>query len=222
MATVPLVGEKRTLLEQVSWKDYEELLKSWADRPVRMTYDRGKLEIMCPQLAHEQYGGLIGRMVETFTLARKVALHTGGSTTFKQQAKQKGLEPDRCYWVQSEPRMRSRKEFDIENDPPPDLAVEVDITSSSIDRMSIYADLGVPEVWRFDGQTLSINLLREGQYESVESGLALPELTCEVVTRFLRRSDEVGETELLLEFLDWARQESKPAKPARKPRRRPR
>src|SRR5262249_24348356 len=188
----------RSLLEWVSWEAYEALLKSWADLPVRMTYDRGQLEIMAPMLSHEQFGNLIAQMIEAFTLELRIPRHSGGSTTFKREAKKRGLEPDKCYWIQNEPRMRSRKDFDPTIDPPPDLAIEVDITSSSLDRMGIYADLGVPEVWRFDGEHLTINLLRQGRYEQAELSLALPALTPEVVLRFLRLSDEMGETEVML------------------------
>jgi Uma2 family endonuclease len=222
MATVSLVGEERFLLERVSWEAYEALLKSWADLPMRLTYDRGRLEIMSPLLPHEQSKKVIARLVETFTLERRIPLQEGGSTTFRREAKRRGLEPDECYWIQNEPRMRSRTDFDPEKDPPPDLAIEVDISSSSLDRMSIYADLGVPEVWRFDGEAVSIHLLREGSYEQTERSLALPELTPEIVLRFLRRSDEVGKTELMLEFLQWVRATAKGDKPARRSRRPPR
>src|SRR5260370_39130270 len=166
MATVQIVGERRFLFEKVNWEAYEALLKTWQDLPVRMTYDQGRLEIMSPLLSHEQYGSLLAQMVEAFTLELRIPRHTGGSTTFKQEAKERGLEPDECYWIQNEPRMRSRKEFDPDTDPPPDLAIEVDITSSSLDRMSIYADLGVPQVWRFDGDTLTMNLLPKGTYRT--------------------------------------------------------
>jgi Uma2 family endonuclease len=219
MATVQVAAEQRVVLEHVSWEAYEALLKSWADLPVRMTYDQGRLEIMCPQLYHERSRALIVQMVEAFTLERRIPRHTGGSTTFKREAKKRGLEPDGCYWIQNEPRMRSREDFDPEQDPPPDLAIEVDITSSSLDRMSIYADLGVPEIWRFDGTRLSIHLLREGgNYEESERSLALPELTPDVVMRFLAMSAEMGETELLLAFLDWVRLQAKPPRKARRPR----
>src|SRR3954471_141119 len=98
MATVPLAGEQRVLLEGVNWGAYGALLRSWADLPVRLTYDRGRLEIMSPLLSHEQYGTLIAKMVEPFTLERKIPRHTGGSTTFRREAKRRGLEADECYW----------------------------------------------------------------------------------------------------------------------------
>jgi Uma2 family endonuclease len=218
MATVPLVGEERFVLDDVSWEAYEALLRSWASRSKHTTYDRGKLEIMSPLLAHAQFARLLGQMVEAFTLERRIPRHSGRCTTFRKEAEQRGLEPDECYWIQNEERMRSRKEFDPESDPPPDLAIEVDITSSSLPRMSIYADLGVPEVWRFDGTTFTINLLRLGNYEQAERGLALPALTAAVVARFLARSDEVGEMAMMFEFLDWVRAEAATAR-APRPRR---
>lgn len=224
MATVEVLGEQRVMFEEVSWEAYEALVKSWADLPVRMTYDHGRLEIMSPLLPHELYGALIAQIVETFTLEMRIPRCTGGSTTFKRVAKQRGLEPDECYWIQNEPRMRSRKEFDPERDPPPDLAIEVDITRSSLDRMSIYADLGVPEVWRFDGETLTIHVLVKGKrHETSPRSLALPALLPEVVQRFLEESNEMGEVELMRAFLRWVRTEVKgKKKPARKKPPRPR
>ena len=222
MATVQIVGEQRFLFESVNWEAYEALLKSWQDLPVRMTYDRGRLEIMSPLLSHEQFSSLLAQMVWAYTLELRIPRHSGRSTTFKQTAKERGLEPDECYWIQNEPRMRSRKEFDPDKDPPPDLAIEVDITSSSLDRMSIYADLGVPEVWRFDGETLTMNLLRGGNtYRASARSRALPALTPEVLMRFLQMSDGMGETEVLLAFLEWVRTEAKEKTPAPKPRRPP-
>jgi Uma2 family endonuclease len=207
MATVPMVGETRFLIEEVSWEAYEALLKCWASRSKRMTYDRGRLEFMSPLLSHEQYGSLLGRMIWGFAFERRIPVHSGRMVTLKRESMERGLEPDDCFWIQNEPRMRCRKEFDSEEDPPPDLAVEIDITTSSLPRMSIYATLGVPEVWRFDGTTFTINLLREGAYLESERGLALPAMTTEVVTRYLSLSDQVGEVELMAEFIDWIRED---------------
>jgi Uma2 family endonuclease len=180
---------------------------------------------MSPLHSHEQYGKLIGRIVETYSLAKRILLHSGGSTTFKREAKKRGLEPDECYWIQNEPAMRGRKDFDINRDPPPDLAIEVDITRSSLDRMRIYAVLGVPEVWRFNGETLGVHLRRGASgYTESEASVALPDLTPADVMRFLNLSDSMDETNLFLAILDWAREqgEAKPARPRPpKPRRPP-
>lgn len=173
---------------------------------------------MSPLLSHERYRSLIGQMVEAYTLQRRTPRHTGGSTAFKREAKKRGLEADQCYWIQHEPQMRSRKEFDPRLGPPPDLAIEVDITHSSLDRLSIYADLEVPEIWHFDGQAFSILLLREGKYESSDHSAALPELPADVVMRFPSLSDEMGEVEMMAEFVDWVREQNPPPRKARRPR----
>ena len=226
MATVSaLQGEERIVLPAgVSWEAYEALLKSWANRPVRLTYDRGRLEIVSPLHSHEQYGGLIGQLIEMYTLEMNIPRHSGKSTTFRRAARQRGLEPDECYWVQTELLMRGRKEFDFEKDPPPDLAVEVDITSSSLDRMAIYASLGVPEVWRFDGAALTIHLLQaSGAYAPSERSRALPDLPPAELMRFLQLSDEQDETSLIRSFRSWVRKQARAnRKPAAKKPPRPR
>jgi Uma2 family endonuclease len=221
MSTMQIVDEHRVLFEQVSWEAYEALLKSWEERNVRLTYDRGMLEILSPFLGHERPAAIIRQMVHIFTLELSIPLRSGGSTTLRSAAKRRGLDPDKCFWIQNEGRMRLRRDFDLERDPPPDLAIEVDITSSSLDRMSIYADLGVPEVWRFDGETFSIQLLAEGKaFEASDRSPALPLLPPDVVQRFLERSDAMDDTELMVEFLEWIRKEvKKKKKPARKTRR---
>src|SRR5262245_54289430 len=100
--------------------------------PIRLTYDRAKLEIMTLSHGHENYATLIGRLIEALTEELNIPIHSGGSTTFKREAKKRGLEPDECYWIQNERVMRGRKDFEIDTDPPPDLAVEIDIMSSSL------------------------------------------------------------------------------------------
>src|SRR5262249_45118647 len=147
----------RFLVEGVSWASYESLLHDFRERGARMTYDRGRLEFMMPLYPHESYGHLIGRLIEMFAFEMNIPIHGGRSTTLKRELLQHGLEPDESYWIQNEARMRGKKDLDLEADPPPDLAVEIDITSSSLPRMSIYASLSVAEVWRFDGAVVTFH-----------------------------------------------------------------
>jgi Uma2 family endonuclease len=134
-----------------------------------MTYDRGRLEFMMPLHPHESYGHLLGRLIEMFAFEMNIPLHGGRSTTLKRELAQRGLEPDESYWIQNEPRMRGKKDLDLDTDSPPDLAVEIDITSSSLPRMPICADLGALEVWRFDGSALTfLGLQADQQYASLE------------------------------------------------------
>ena len=209
MATVPqILPEQRVLLHNISWQSYENLLKEFGDSPVRLTYDDGELEIMSPSHGHERYAWLIGRLIAVFTEELGIPIHGGKSTTFKRKKTQKGLEPDECYWIQNEPRMRGRNEFDPESDPPPDLVLEIDITSSSLDRMAIYAALGVPEVWRFDGESLEVYSLRARRgYRRQKHSPSLPSLPPTEVVRFLRASESTDETSWIRSFRAWVREQ---------------
>jgi Uma2 family endonuclease len=204
---------ERFLVEGVSWASYESLLRDFRERGPRMTYDRGRLEFMMPLHPHESYGHLIGRLIEMFAFEMNIPIHGGRSTTLRRELAQRGLEPDESYWIQNEPRMRGKKELDLETDPPPDLAIEIDITSSSLPRMSIYASLGVAEVWRFDGSTLTFHGLEAAQqYVSLERSRGFPALTPERVLQFLAQSDRLSEHELMAALIDWVRREVKPKK----------
>lgn len=211
MATVQVSPEQRVLLQNVSWQTYETLLEETASRGIRLTYDHGSLEIMTVSHGHENCGRLLGRFVETLTVELDIPIHSGGSTTFKREAKKRGLEPDECYWIENEQSMRGKKEFDIDSDPPPDLAIEVEVSRSALNRMAIYATLGVLEVWRFDTEELSVWQLRTtGRYMQAEQSRVFPFLPLAEVIRFLRASDTEDETTLVRSFRQWVREELLP------------
>jgi len=204
---------ERFLVEGVSWASYESLLHDFRERGPRMTYDRSQLEFTRPLYPHELNAHLMRRMIDMFTFEMGIPVLGGKSTTLKKELAQRGLEPDESYWIQNEPRMRGKREFDLETDPPPDLAVEIDITSSSLPRMSIYASLGIPEVWRYDGATLTFQGLEPGQqYVLLDHSRALPALTPAVILGFLEESDRLSENELMHALIDWVRREVKPKK----------
>jgi Uma2 family endonuclease len=212
MATVAVTGEQRLLLHDIGWRTYETLLKEFDERPIRLTYDRGSLEIMTLSYGHENYAELLSLFIIVLTEELRVPRHSGGSTTFKREALQRGLEPDRCYWIQNELRMRGKKDFDIETDPPPDLAIEVEISRGALNRMAIYAALGVAEVWRFDGDVLKVHRLEAGQkYAKSDHSPTFPHLPIRELAEFLRASDAQDETSLELSFRAWVRQHVLPA-----------
>jgi Uma2 family endonuclease len=212
MATVAAPVEQRLRLDGVSWQTYENLLKDLEGRRLRVTYDRGSLEIMTLSHGHEYYKMLLGNFICLLTLELGIPIHSGGSTTFRRKARRRGLEPDQCYWVEHEPQMRGKKVFDIAVDPPPDLAIEVDISQSSLPRMAIYATLGIGEVWRYDGQTLRVYHLTTGSKYRVRSESSVfPFLPMNQLTPFLEASNRQDETSLLQSFLAWVRQEVRPA-----------
>src|SRR6266851_39103 len=149
-ATTKPFGES-VILRDVPWRMYGQLLRAFAERPrVRLTYDRGVLEIMSPVLEHDSGSWFVGRLVVTATEELQLSVLGGGSTTFRRRRRRRGLEPDECFWIANEPRMRGKRRVDLRVDPPPDLAIEVDVTRSSMDRMGVYGALCVPEVWRLD------------------------------------------------------------------------
>jgi Uma2 family endonuclease len=196
----------RVVLRGVSWTTYEALIRDLESEPgKRLTYDQGILEIMVPLPPHEGFKKRLGRLVEVITEETETEIRSLGSTTWRRDDLQKGLEADECYYIQHEAAVRGKAEIDLTIDPPPDLAIEVDNTSSSMNRLEIYAALGVPEVWRYDGETLTIYCLGEGSYSTQEASAVLPLLQRSDILRFLQISQTMGETSWVREFRRWVR-----------------
>jgi Uma2 family endonuclease len=197
---------RQLLLDGVSWRTYGRLLRAFDDRHVRLTYDRGDLEIMTLSPEHERFKHLLGLLISILVEELGWNMAGFGSMTFKSTRQRRGLEPDECYWIQNESLVRGKDTIDLQHDPPPDLVCEIDVTHSSLDRLSIYAVLGVPEVWRFNGRQLVAYLLSsEGRYqESAQSG-AFPFLALAEVERFLGTRSAQSETELVRQFRAWVR-----------------
>lgn len=205
---------QRFLLYGVDWHTYETLLNALGDRRIRLTYDRGNLELMTLSFRHERFGYLLGRMIETLTLELDLPVLGGGSTTFRREDLDRGLEPDECYYLANQPQVRWKEEIDLTVDPPPDLAIEVDITRSCLDRIGIYAALGVPELWRFDGEFLQVyGLQGDGTYAIQTRSLSFPFLPMADIVRFLIEGPKTDETPWIRSFRDWVRAEVAPRIP---------
>jgi Uma2 family endonuclease len=206
-----LEGETRLLVRNIRWETYESLVEDLGDQHVHLTYDRGDLELMSPSEPHEEFKRMIGRLIETATEELDIPIRSRGSMTFRKQMEQKGLEPDECYWIRNQPRVQGKRKVDLAIDPPPDLAVEIEITHGLLDRLSIYAALGVPEIWHHDGEVLSILLLQEdGTYANSDRSLNLPFLLPGDVDRFLKQLDTTDETSWIRSFRAWVRDEVAP------------
>lgn len=211
MSDTLTVPAQRFLLRHLSWRDYQTLLATLGEQRVRLTYDRGSLELMTPSYRHEHAKMLLGRLIETWTEEHNIPITSCGSTTFQRQDLDRGLEPDQCYYVQHEPVVRGQQDLDLQHDPPPDLALEVDITSSVLNRMAIYAALGVPEVWRYNGSTLdAYHLSPTGTYTKSDRSRTFPTLGLSDVLRFLDQSALVDETTLIRTFRQWVRAQIQP------------
>jgi Uma2 family endonuclease len=203
----PRAGQS-LLLEQVDWRMYSRLLRTFAERPgIRLTYDRGRLEIMSPRLDHDDDAHFLGRLVVTLTEELELPLKAGGSTTMRRQLRQRGIEADESFWIVNAQRMKGRRRLDLRTDPPPDLAIEVEVTYSALDRLAIYAALGVPEVWQLHGDLLRFHVLgTDGTYASAEHSRSFPQLTPGDVVRFLNQARQAGdENPVIRAFRKWIR-----------------
>jgi Uma2 family endonuclease len=211
MSTVPArsAAAPCIVLDNVDWRTYTRLLRIFAEHAaIRLTYDRGRLEIMSPLPEHEMDAEFLGRLVVALTEELGLPILCGGSTTFRRRRYQRGLEPDRCYWITNEPAVRGKRKLDLRIDPPPDLAIEVDVTSRSINRMSIYAVLGVPEVWRVENQTLTFHALQANRkYSVISNSLSFPLATPADLMGFLALRANQDENSVVRQFRTWVRQQ---------------
>lgn len=206
MMTVPLTDGNRVTLRDVEWDLYQRLRASDDRRNVRMTYSNGTLEVMSPSRIHERLTQLISRFLEVWAEEHDIEFDCGGSTTMQREDLARGLEPDNSYYIEHAEQMRDRDQLDLLIDPPPDLAIEVDITSSSLGRLPIYAGLGVREVWRCDGRSLKFLQLDDaGNYREIAESASLSGLKPEHILPFLEERFDYGQTSLVRRFREWVR-----------------
>lgn len=200
METVKSPAEQRVLLSNVSWETYESLLSGRGETRVpRFTYDRGMLEVMSPSSEHESISYYLGLLVALFAEETGTDVYGVGSTTFRRTDVQRGFEPDACFYVQNEESIRGKSRIDLDLDPPPDLVIEVDITNPSLDKLPIYAQIGVSEIWRCDGDSLSFFTLDNEEYSEVEASIVLPPTTAQAVSNLIEKSKS-------LELTSWLRE----------------
>jgi Uma2 family endonuclease len=204
-----LTKNDRVVLYNVSWQTYTTLRRNLGDSPIRLTYDGNNLEIMSPSRGHELPSRYLGRMIAMMAVELGIEIATGGSTTFQRADLERGLEPDECFWIANVAVVREKDEIDLSVDPPPDLAVEIDISPSRLDRPKIYAALRVPEIWRFDGENLCIDILQaDGKYQSSETSRSFPFLPVAELARYLSLVPQVGETQCMRMFMQWLREQN--------------
>jgi len=199
-------------LEGVSWELYEHLLKVVGERPLQLTYNNGELEIMSPLPEHEFAKGFVGDMIKAILEQLDRPRISLGSTTFRRRARKQGLEPDDCFYIQSHSRVvrsAGKGRINLLKSPRPDLAIEIDITHHSIARLPIYAALGVPEIWRYDGEKLQCLRLDRSHYRESDLSLAFPKLRVADLRTFLTMAEDKGDqTAALKAFRGWLKKQS--------------
>ena len=189
-------------LSGISWQTYETLLEELSDRRLRLTYNRGNLEIMAPSPEHERFKKLAGRFVETIAEESEIQIYPLGSTTFKKP-QLSGAEPDECFYLYNIDAVRGKKRLDLTKDPAPDLVIEIDVTNSSYNRLQVYADLGVKEVWIYNGESLTITQLQDNSYLTSQTSQFFPILAIAEIAQFLQQAETIDYLELVKAFREW-------------------
>lgn len=194
-------------IDGVSWDTYEALLRDFekTGQNKRVTYDRGRMVIVSPLPKHEKWKSLIGRFVEAIAEAKGIPISTFGSTTWKRKELQQGLEADDCFYIQHEAQVRGRLDLNVNRDPPPDLAIEIDVRSPDVERLDIYAALGINEVWRFDGERIeSFVLNAKGDFDAVETSASFPFLKPADLKQFIDLFGQIDQGSIIRRVRLWA------------------
>lgn len=192
----------------VPWEEYEELVDYHLGdfHGVRVTYYQGRMEIMSPSSDHENFKELITALARVLADETGFPLESLGSTTYKQEWLARGVEPDGCFYVQNAARIIGHR-IDLKTDPPPDIVIEVDISHESTRKLAIYAGMGVPELWHYDGRRVHIYQLLEQRYVEVAASNTFPMITNDVLLRFLEQNKSEGQTAVLRSFREWLRKQ---------------
>ena len=214
MSRKPTATEKRVLLSGVSWQQFETLLDELGrDRTTRMTYDRGKLEMMTPLEEHDRCARLIESLILVLGDELRSKVYSLGSILLTRSDIGRAIQPESCYYFDQEVRVRNKAELDMNQTPPPDLVVDVAIEKGKMDRFSIYGSMEVPEIWRYTTVTgedvlkgnLQILQFRGDRYTEVSNSVQFPMLPSARVLEFLEQSDSLGLAQALVVLRDWMR-----------------
>ena len=211
MAVAPVASpprfetDERAVLQHVRWETFERLLADDEERRVpRLTYDGGVLELVTPSMPHEEAAETMTMLVGLVAGFLGVPVRNVGSTTFRRRDLEKGFEPDASFYVQNERRIRGKRQVDLTVDPPPDLVLEMEQSRSAVNKLALFASMGIPEIWRCDGQSVRIFLLEGDGYRESTSSRAIPVLTSDVLTRFLAESRTSLSPDWIRAVSEWA------------------
>lgn len=195
---------QRLILQGISWNFYEQLLDEFKDsNALHFAYNNGTLEVEVPLLKHERPTEVLRDLITQICVEKEIDFLNAGKTTFRRQVKAKGVEPDSCFYIQNEAKLRGKLDINLAHDPPPDLVIEVDVTSPSLDKLPIYAALGVPEVWLYKGEKVEFLKLVGAKYQKVKNSIALPFLSHEETTELLQKGLATSSLKWFKEVRKW-------------------
>jgi len=194
---------QQLLVEDVNWQQFETILAELGERRAsRISYSNGLLEIMVPLPEHEKAKEIIGDMVKILLETRQIAFESLGSTTLKNERMSQAVEPDTCFYIQNQAAVIGKNRLDMSVDPPPDLAIEIDLTSRT--QLDNYQILGVPELWRYARRGLQINVLQAEQYIESDVSPTFPNIPIvELVNQYTQQSQVAGRTRAIQAFKNW-------------------
>ncbi|MGJ5676038.1 MAG: Uma2 family endonuclease [Nostochopsis sp.] len=197
---------ERVILEDISWQEFEIILAELGEhRASRVAYSQGILEIMVPLPEHEKAKVIIGDLVKILLDELDLYWEPLGSTTFKREDMVVGVEPDDCFYIQNYKLMIAKERIDLSVDPPPDLVIEIDVTSKT--KVSAYRGFKVPEIWRYENGLLEINLLEGDEYVKSETSLIFSSFpVMDEIPRFLEIARTTGTSLALRAFRKWVRE----------------
>lgn len=192
------------ILREQTWADYEEILESVGEASgLRISFDGENIKIMTLSTKHEKYVRFVERLVDNLSMRKRIKILSYGSSTMKSSRRERGSEPDCCFYVQNAELVAHLDTIDFTRDAPPDIVVEIDVYHASAEKFEIYAKLGVPEFWLYDGERMKIYQLKGEKYSTVAESPALPILSDMVLTEFLNRLKTSDQFEILLDFEKW-------------------
>lgn len=202
----PTTAEKNLTLTGIKWSTFKALMADVGDgRAWRIAYDGGVLEIRMPLTEHEEPVGMIEHFVGVLVDELGIEMRQLGALTLEREDLTRAIEPDTCFYIQNESLVRG-KSINLPTDPPPDLVVESDYTNSSLNKFTIYASLGVPEIWRYRDRTLQVYQLVEGNYQQTDRSLAFPFLPIAQIPDLIEQSKTIGQRAAVRLFRETVRE----------------
>ncbi|HEY9741021.1 MAG TPA: Uma2 family endonuclease [Coleofasciculaceae cyanobacterium] len=208
MATATIPAEQRVILQNISWQTFKTMLAEMGNnRNSRLAYDNGIVEIMTPLMPHENSNRLIEVFVGVLCEELGLEIKRAGSLTMTRDDLERGAEPDSSYYIQNESLVRDKEHIDLTTDPPPDLVLEVEYSRSKIDKFRLYASMGVPEFWRYNGTVLRVYRLENGEYKECSTSPTFTPVSVTEIPRFIQESRKVGEIACTRAFRAWVRQQ---------------
>jgi Uma2 family endonuclease len=204
-----VLGEERVVLQNMTWQFYALMLEQLEEtRSVRLAYDQGTLEIMSPLMPHERSKRLLEKLIDIVLEELNIPAVSVGSMTCKREDLGQGSEPDSSYYIRNEALVREKEIIDLEIDPPPDLILEVEYSHSAVNKLKLYAALGVPELWRYNGKELLIYRLEAQEYVRCETSLTFASLPIRELSKFVQEAKQIGEIPMVKKFRVWVREQT--------------